>query len=933
MRRVLALPAATAAVCLLPTPVFAVAAVPAPAPWQWLALILAGAALVFALAGLVRSSRLKREALRSMEAAQRLRAMTAVLPGGLFQALHTPGGAPRFVFVDPRMEEVFGIPPRKLLESAEALPLHPDDRQRLERQWGYAASNGSEMHFIGRLLGAGEERWCRIMATVAEDTAGQLLYSGVMLDVTRQQRDEQALREHERRLRTLAENLPGAVYRCLLDEERTMLFVSEGVLELTGYPGSDFIGGVSRSLADIIHPDDLQRVMKHIAEAAEQNTDFACEYRIHTPNGLRWVYDKGQAVRSELDLDDVLWLDGLILDITPRKEAEEAMRQARLQADQANRAKGEFLARMSHEIRTPMNAVLGLCHLALQTDLDARQRDYLRKLHAAASSLLGIINDILDFSKIEAGRLDLEALPFRLEPVLDTLRDIVSLPAAEKGLELRIIVDDDVPVGLVGDRLRLGQVLVNLANNAVKFTEQGFVELRVGVRQLEEQIATLHFEVRDSGIGISQEQFSRLFESFSQADGSITRRYGGTGLGLAICKRLVQLMQGEIWVQSAPGSGSTFAFTARFGLPETLPELPQDSAADARLESIRGARVLLAEDSEINRQIACELLQQAGLEVDTAADGSQALRMAREREYAAVLMDVQMPGLDGLEATRRLRKEGLRTPVLAMTAHAMAEAREQCLQAGMDDHIPKPIDPARLNQALLRWIPPTSAQERQAHDHRPGADPESRAQPDLPLIPGVDTAAGLARAGGNAHLYRRLLKDFARSHADAGQELQQALQEQPEQVRALAHKTAGVAASLGAMDLARAAKELERACAGDMEQAPLQETAQAFQAELHRVLQGLRELSGQMQERETPLPAAQPAPQQLATLAPLAEDMAEALERDLGQAMRLLEELRPLCTGEHAGVFAALEQALGVFDTEEATAQLRKLTHPRQQGA
>ncbi|HET6829408.1 MAG TPA: ATP-binding protein, partial [Ramlibacter sp.] len=392
-------------------------------------------------------------------------------------------------------------------------------------------------------------------------------------------------------------------------------------------------------------------------------------------------------------------------------QANEEIRSARDDAEQATRMKSEFLANMSHEIRTPMNAILGLSHLALKSGLDERQRGFVEKIESSGQHLLGVINDILDLSKVEAGKLELERTAFELRKVLDHVAVLVGERCEAKGLELAIDVAPDVPAQLAGDPLRLGQVLLNYANNAVKFTEKGKVAISVHVAARSEQDVTLHFGVRDTGIGLTPQQTQRLFQNFSQADSSTTRRFGGTGLGLAIARKLAALMGGEVGVESEPGQGSTFWFTARLALapaePASAAAEPQASSS-AALEALRGARILLVEDNDINQIVARELLLDNGLEVDVADNGRIAVDMAQAAGYDLVFMDMQMPEMDGPTATRMLRGmdrlRGLR--IVAMTANAMEQDRQACLAAGMDDYLTKPIDPDALRAMLLRWLGP-----------------------------------------------------------------------------------------------------------------------------------------------------------------------------------------------------------------------------------
>ena len=640
----------------------------------------------------------------------------------------------------------------------------------------------------------------------------------------------------------------------------------------------------------------------------------------------------------------LFWNRRLQREVGQRREVERQLAHARDMAENANRAKSEFLANMSHEIRTPMNAIIGLSSLALRTELTPKQRDYLEKIDLSSHGLLGIINDILDFSKIEAGKLEMESISFSLAEVLQRLADLVRPSAAEKGLELRFTSDPMIPEPLLGDPLRLGQVLTNLVNNAVKFTERGEVLLDAVLVERRDDRVRLRVTVHDSGIGMSEEQVARLFHSFTQADGSTTRKYGGTGLGLAISRRLVEMMGGEIEVTSRPGEGSAFtieltlacaddAVAGEGGVVESRGQSPWQPRAmpePARLAGLRGARVLLAEDNPINQQVAREVLEQVGIDVVIAGDGIAALRAAREERFDAVLMDVQMPGMDGYEATRaiRLLPEGERLPIIAMTAHAMAGDRERCLAYGMNDHVPKPTEPANLYEALLRWIEPRGEGGEPVDDTPLGPSPGAAVDASVPPLPdelpGIDTEVGLRRVGGNRKLQRKLLLTFRDDYGEAAIRYHEALERETlEPARQLVHSLKGAAGNLGAEELFHAALDLERS----LKRGALDTAAEGrFLATLAAVLEGLQALEEEIPAQGGASTAVEIDDERVATLL---TELGRLLGQGNARAGVRLEELSELL-GEpppepFAEPLARLRRHLDDYEFEEAAATLAEL--------
>jgi two-component system sensor histidine kinase/response regulator len=905
-------------------------------------------------------------------------------------------------------------------------------------------------------LAGGGQRLLSFTHSILRDPDGSL--AGFLMqgrDVSARARASEALARKEEQLSLLLESTSEGIFG--IDTQGRISFANAAAVTLLGYEAPAAL--IGRHSDEIAGPDTGAGC--RIVPAMLANRRIACDnewFRRRDGGTFSAAYSSSPLERAGAVIGAVVSFQ----DISARKRIEAELQEAKEAAEAANRSKSEFLANMSHEIRTPMNAIIGMAHLALKTDLTARQHDYLGKIEGSGRHLMGILNDVLDFSKIEAGKLGVEHTGFALEDVLTDMAGLIGDKAAAKGLELVFDVARDVPGELVGDPLRLSQILINYANNAVKFTDAGEIDIVIRVRERSEQEVLLHFAVRDTGIGLSAEHCTRLFQSFQQADASTTRKYGGTGLGLAISEKLARLMNGEVGVDSEYGKGSTFWFTARFGIgcacrprpvlgaelqgrrvlvvddnenacaalgalldgmnlavgqaasgwsaladieradalgqpyelvfldwqmggmdgmqtvrelraralslqPQIVmvsahgrDELPRDAAigggaqgevlvkpvgasalfdsvvrvfcgkpqarqpgaapstARQALAAIQGARILLVEDNELNQEVAGELLRGAGFIVELAGNGELALDRVGQAEYDLVLMDMQMPVMDGLSATRALRlRPGLaHLPVVAMTANAMAEDRRACLAAGMCDHLLKPIEPDDLWRTLLKWIKPRHAIGAGLPASTLPAQADAALAPEL-VIDGLDARSGLRRVLGNETLYRSLLGKFATGYKDVAQQLSAALERTDLALaERLAHTLKGVAGNIGAARV--------QALAGRLEQAIRQGgTAEAIGAGVQALAVPVSQLVAALEQALPGPDNALPAAVGRGELAALVARLDALLFDDDARACEVFAEHAQMLCAAFPQHYRQISDAIKAFDFDVALGALR----------
>ncbi|MBT8370058.1 MAG: response regulator, partial [Deltaproteobacteria bacterium] len=864
--------------------------------------------------------------------------------------------------INAKGAEIIGYPAEEIIGKNWFDTFIPQRNQELVKAEFKRLLNGEispvEYYENPVLTKSGEERTIAWHNSVIRDAAGNItstLSSGE--DITDRLMAEKAVCDVEEKYRQLVENASEGI---VVVQDGMFRFVNQAASEIVGYSQNELL---SRSFLDSVHPDDRNSVTEHhLRPTKDKKISELYTMRIIDKNGkTKWLENSGVTIDWEGKPATLNFLSDISERALAEKELETAIEHAQvlaLEAELANQAKSEFLANMSHEIRTPMNAIIGMSHLALETDLNREQRDYIEAVKTSADNLLEIINDILDFSKIEAGQLDLEQINFKLRDTMESAADTLAVKAHEKGLELNCHLKPGAPEYLVGDPGRLRQIFLNLGGNAIKFTDSGEVSISCDVEDQTDESARMHFRVSDTGIGIPADKLDTIFESFKQADGSTTREYGGTGLGLSISKQLTGLMGGEIWAESKPAKGSTFHFTAVLGIqtgpvnesidPETVDiqgrrilivddnatnrmivqemltswgvlskeafdaggalealevsakenqpfdlvltdaqmpdmdgfelsqrikgntlisktaiilltsmgmrgdaarcreieiagflvkpikrselfdairtvlalensDVEQRTASVVTRHSIRekrqkqGVRILLAEDNELNQKMAVRLLEKLGHSVAVVGNGKEAIKLIGQRDFDVVLMDVQMPVMDGFAATQKIRKSKPETrniTIIAMTAHARKQDRDRCLEAGMDDYIAKPIDPEELDTVVQKWahrktrtveVEKMSKDKKDHEDHRDNGSP-------------IDMETALRRAMGDSGFLTELILQFTENLPDEIKALNEALERQDaESITKQAHTIKGTAANLSAEGIAAAALQLEQA--------------------------------------------------------------------------------------------------------------------------
>ncbi|AFZ47366.1 multi-sensor hybrid histidine kinase [Cyanobacterium stanieri PCC 7202] len=659
------------------------------------------------------------------ESNTRFRRLTQNIPGMVYQYIIDAQGHDQFTYVSPKSREIYHLEPEEVIKDSRMLweKVHPDDLSALIKDVNISATTLKPFHSEHRIVLSNHVvKWVQAIATPEKQPNGDIIWDGLIRDISDSKTAEQRLQESETRFRRLSENVPGVIYQYVMNSagRERFTYVSPKSKEICGIEPEEVIKS-SKFLWERVHREDFIAIKEKTAHSARFLTPFHCEFRIKQPDGKYKWFEAASAPEIQGN-GDIVW-EGFLIDITPRKKAEIALTRAKEKAEKATQAKSEFLANMSHEIRTPMNGVIGMIKLLEDTPLSEQQLDFVHTIRDSGETLLTIINDVLDFSKIESGNLTIEKQLFNLPNVVESIAKLFEQQVQDKGIDFIYYMAVDLPLFIYGDSSRLRQILLNLIGNAIKFTDQGQVSLSVSATKITSSHQEILFTIKDTGIGIKGDRIYQLFQPFTQADSSISRRYGGTGLGLSISKTLVELMGGTIWVESCgkvsgnPPSpwqpnphirqfhGSTFYFTIFVEIP-----LNQNNSDNNHNETNHypkpspHLKILLAEDNLVNQKVALLTLKKLGYQADVAKNGAEVLEKIENTSYDVILMDVQMPQMDGLTATKmiRSRKDKFQPYVIALTANALDGDSQICLDAGMNDYISKPLRIQILAEALTK---------------------------------------------------------------------------------------------------------------------------------------------------------------------------------------------------------------------------------------
>ncbi|MED5593756.1 MHYT domain-containing protein [Janthinobacterium sp. P210006] len=737
--------------------------------------------------------------------------------------------------------------------------------------------------------------------------ADQDLYVLFITDISERRAMLAALRESEQQLRSLIGNLPGIAFRCTTAENQPMLFISDGVEAVTGYPPADFLGAAPRrTITGLIASEERAYVIEVFNRSVASGEPYLLEYRLLRADGTaRWLWERGTVVHDAAGA--VRWVDGVILDISERRQMEEDLRMAKEKAELAAATRASFVANMSHEIRTPMNSILGFTDVLLDSPLLPEQRRHLDTVRQSGRSLLRLLNEVLDTAKLDKGAMVLELRDYSLLALVDELASTYGIAARAKGLRMEVQYDPQLPAMLHGDELRMRQVLGNLLDNAIKFTASGAVSLAARL-----QDGQLHLLVQDSGIGIAAERRDAIFEPFVQADASTTRRFGGTGLGTTISKQLVTLMQGRIWADAVLPHGTLFQVMLPL-MPARQAALPASERRSVRLPPLR---VLAADDVPQNLELLCLLLGKRGHTVATGSDGEEALLLAQHGDFDLLLLDLQMPRMDGLAATLAIRAAAVRdgrprVPVIAMTASVLDAHRKAALAAGMDGFATKPVEWQALSQEIARVLGLAAEATDDGHEAAPAAGGRV-----------LHHAGALQRWAGNDSAYHAALARFGSEHPRLPPALLAAI-EAGDHAALLpqSHKLRGVAANLGLEQLAASLATLEQACAS-----PGPATAQQLGETLGALLTQWPEALAAIARLAPPVAHAATAS---AIDAPAARQAAKALLHALqhGELDDVAQAQLQHAMGAQGAALAPLRHAIDDFDFPLAQSLLHDLLH------